>query len=499
MLALSISILAIDPVRWLINTWLDPSYDSDGLWVFLVFSLLLLWSLTSPRKEVLGRYQRRALMLLATTAMLRLAGQVLAIHILSALALVVDVYALGLILGLQQRQRPLSPLWMALLFACSLPLERILQRTLGYGLQQLSAETSCSLLTSLDAGISCQGTRIQLPTESLLIDLPCSGASALVLMTILLCALMAFARPSRRQGMAAVWIMLSAAWISNSLRILILALGVLYPVPNVDLMQQPWHELVGLFSLLPGFALLIFYFLLIGRTGQHQEPITALKPMLQNQSSNTAYSHSPPIFGAMAFFLLVLLIVSLTPHPVDSSEVLDTPYAPRFLAGEVGQVVPLLDKERHYFERFGGAAIKMQYAERSLLITQTQSPLRHLHAPDECLRGLGFSVNYIGSHASLLPTAVYRAQSPDGRVWRVSVSFISSSGKTTTHVGEAVWHWFQSPESWMAIQRIAPWNSPTNENQDWDQHLFAALDIHSIAIKPLHIALLSLNPKGSDT
>lgn len=494
MLALGIGILAVDPIRWLVNTWLEPSYDSDGLWVFLLFSLLLLWSLTSPRNQVSDRQRRRALLLLAATAMLRLAGQLLAIHILGALALVVDVYALGLMLGLQQRQRPLSPLWMALLFACALPLERVLQRTLGYGLQQLSAWSSCSLLTSLDAGITCQGTRIQLPTETLLIDLPCSGASALVLLSVLLSALMAVARPGKWQGMAAIWVMLLAAWMSNSLRILILALGVLHPVPNVDVMQQPWHELIGLFCLLPAFAFLVFYFLLVTRPGRHQERAVAWRPAAHNRPGTSAYSPVSPALGAVAFFLLVLVIVTLTPHPLDSGGVLDTPYAPRFLAGEYGQVVPLLDKERHYFERFGGAAIKVQYAERGLLITRTQSPLRHLHAPDECLRGLGFSVDYVGSHAAVLPTAVYRARSPDGRVWRVSVSFVSSSGMTATHVAEAVWHWFRTPETWMAIQRIAPWDNPTAGNHDWDRYLFTALDIPSVAIKPQLMAQLSLNP-----
>jgi hypothetical protein len=232
----------------------------------------------------------------------------------------------------------------------------------------------------------------------------------------------------------------------------------------------------------------------VTRSSRHQADGKDWRQVAQSRLGKRAFSPVSPASGALAFFLLALVIITRTPHPVDSGSVLDTPYAPRFLAGEYGQVVPLLDKERHYFERFGGAAIKVQYAERGLLITQTQSPLRHLHAPDECLRGLGFSVDYVGSHATFLPTAVYRAQSPDGRLWRVSVSFVSRSGKTATHVAEAVWHWFRTPETWMAMQRIAPWDSPTAENRDWDQQLFAALDIPSVAIKPRLIAQLSLNP-----
>jgi len=58
---------------------------------------------------------------------------------LSALALVIDVYALGLLLAVQQRKHPLSPAWCAILFAFSLPIERIIQRVLGFPLQLISA------------------------------------------------------------------------------------------------------------------------------------------------------------------------------------------------------------------------------------------------------------------------------------------------------------------------------------------------------------------------
>jgi hypothetical protein len=136
----------------------------------------------------------------------------------------------------------------------------------------------------------------------------------------------------------------------------------------------------------------------------------------------------------------------------------------------------LLAKEQAYFEQFGGAATKMQYAERGLLITHTQSPLRHLHAPDECLRGLGFEVEYLGSHAALMPTAVYRAVSPDGAAWKVAVSFVAGDGTAASNVAEAVWHWFQAPQPWFAVQRIVPWGSSTVADNEWDRRLFAALD-----------------------
>jgi hypothetical protein len=184
-----------------------------------------------------------------------------------------------------------------------------------------------------------------------------------------------------------------------------------------------------------------------------------------------------PISTSLVFLLLAMVIISRTPQPLDVGRELAKPYAPHYLAGTYGQPVALLAKERAYFEQFGGAAIKMQYAERGLLITRTESPLRHLHAPDECLRGLGFEVDYLGSHDKQLPTAVYRAVSPDGAEWKVSVSFISGNGATASNVAEAVWQWLQRPQPWMAIQRISPWNSSSEADNDWDRKLFAALDL----------------------
>ncbi len=486
-LVMGLVILAIEPVRWLVISWFEQSYDSDGLWIFLLFTVLLLWSLSSPRQRTSRRHYRTALVLLTVTALIRLAGQLLAINVIGALALVVDVYALGLLLGLDRRRRPLSPLWLALLFACALPLERILQRTLGYALQQLSAWSSCSVLTAFEEGVVCNGTRIQLPSETLLIDLPCSGASALVLLSVLLTTLMAIARPNWMQSVPALLSVLLAAWMSNSLRILMLATGVMHPIPGIDVMRQPWHELVGLMALLPGLAVLIWLFRKVNSTHviwAKRKETRANRCFMSPGFAplNPGYDYKSPVWpsslipASLTFLLLALVIVTRTPQPLDAGRVLDKPYAPRFLAGEFGNVVPLLTKERTYFEQFGGAATKIQYEKRGLLITHTESPLRHLHAPDECLRGLGFEVDYQGSHAAVLPTAVYRAVSPDGAAWKVSVSFIAADGGTASNVAEAVWQWFQAPQPWVSVQRIAPWGGSAAADDEWDRLLFAALD-----------------------
>ncbi len=42
-------VLAYEPVRWLVQTWQDPAYDSKGFLIFVVCAGLFLWSATSPR------------------------------------------------------------------------------------------------------------------------------------------------------------------------------------------------------------------------------------------------------------------------------------------------------------------------------------------------------------------------------------------------------------------------------------------------------------------
>ena len=128
-------VLAYEPVRWLIQTWQDPAYDSKGFLIFVVCAGLFVWSVTSPRNVTRPDSTRRALILLAATALIRLTGQVFAVNIIGALALVIDVYALATLAGVQHRERPISPGWLAVCFLFALPLERVIQHTVGFGLQ----------------------------------------------------------------------------------------------------------------------------------------------------------------------------------------------------------------------------------------------------------------------------------------------------------------------------------------------------------------------------
>lgn len=103
------AVLAAGPIRWLAHTWSDPAFDSPGPWVLGLVVALFGWSWSSPRVGADVTAGARAHRLLGATAFVRLVSHVLDVDVLGGFALVVDVYALGLLCGLPFRRRALSP------------------------------------------------------------------------------------------------------------------------------------------------------------------------------------------------------------------------------------------------------------------------------------------------------------------------------------------------------------------------------------------------------
>ncbi|NJN45640.1 MAG: exosortase T [Candidatus Competibacteraceae bacterium] len=246
-------VLAAEPVAWLVRTWFDPVYGSHGLPVFMLVLLLFGWSLTSPLQVLDERQRRWALGLFMLTALVRLGGQVLAINTLGALVLALDVYALGLLTGLHNRRRSLAPGWLAVVFVFALPLERVIQRSIGFALQQFSAAGACFWLNLGFSSVDCQGVRILLNGQDVLVDLPCSGARSLLLLLLLFATLAALLRPTQSRAAFGLLLTLVAAVTANVLRICLLAIGLAFPEQvGVSVMTAPWHDLIGLLSLAVG-------------------------------------------------------------------------------------------------------------------------------------------------------------------------------------------------------------------------------------------------------
>ncbi len=51
-------VLAIHPALWLVNSWLEPAYISNGLAVFLLVAGLFVWSVTSRAEAETNRKQK---------------------------------------------------------------------------------------------------------------------------------------------------------------------------------------------------------------------------------------------------------------------------------------------------------------------------------------------------------------------------------------------------------------------------------------------------------
>ena len=479
-------ILAYEPVRWLIQTWQDPAYDSKGFLIFVVCAGLFLWSVTSPRNLTRPDNTRWALVLLTATALIRLTGQVFAVNIIGALALVIDVYALATLAGVQDRERPISPGWLAVCFLFALPLERVLQHTVGFGLQSLSAGSACLILGGLFDNVSCHGVRILINQKDVLVDLPCSGARTLLLLQLFYAACMTVVRPNLISGLFGFCVTLfSSLWI-NIFRIMALAVGIAYPdmVFGMDVMAEPGHSLLGLVALALGCLPILFW-------ARFTEDASKLRNSISNSTPKLPTSHSKamgfvvhtlkthPVVTAVGFLIVAAVIVSLPRTPIDVARPDIKISLPMMIDNHEGTPSPLLPKEKIYFTQFGGAAAKASYGNNGLMLIQTSSPLRHLHSPDECLRGLGFEVQHVGISYDTIPTAVYKATTAEGQSYRIAVSFISNQGHLTSNVSEAVWRWVQEPGTvWSAVQRISPWEQDASITRRWDRAVLAALDIN---------------------
>ncbi|HCB14997.1 MAG TPA: hypothetical protein DEP36_15730 [Gammaproteobacteria bacterium] len=73
---------------------------------------------------------------------------------------------------------------------------------------------------------------------------------------------------------------------------------------------------------------------------------------------------------------------------------------------------------------------------------------------------------------------MYRSTDPQGRVWRVAVSYVSERGEQAIHVAQAVWLWLQAPgTAWRMIERITPWELPVDAAETFDSAVWRALDV----------------------
>jgi exosortase/archaeosortase family protein len=455
-------LLALEPLRWLFVSWFDPSYQSHGAAYGVILLALMALSLNSAAPDRTSR-TTGAFGLFFLAALIRLAGQVLAINVLSALTLAIDIYALAVILQLDRRTFALSPGWLAVFFLFALPLGPILQRVAGFPLQMASADLACLMLTPFFGDLICEGTRLRVNGLDVLVDLPCSGASGLLLMVSLWTFLNVRYRPRLLPALAGGVLAVGLSLVGNALRISLLSSGLAL---GIDTMEPTPHAAIGLAML--GAAAVPFLRL-------YRPPARAQRPVPYSSARLPKALHAPAILFAL---ISALAILSAPKRPVDLSAPVAAAQLPMQLLGQRGTPIALTPTEEHYFIAYGGTAQKMMYGPIGLNLVRTTSPLRHLHSPATCLLGMGYSVQFLGTRFDPLPSSVYEATGPNGRVWIVEVSFVSDDGLQTASVEEAVWSWLNgASRSWQSVQRITPKSLPEADRVSFEGAVLAALDL----------------------
>ena len=464
--------LVIEPAIWLEKTWAHTGYDSAGGHFFIVAAGLAIWSLTSCFRD-----DAAAPSLpwgwVGVALVLQLFGHLLAIPYISALAIPVGVYALGQLAGLDRRRRAISPFWLAIFVGLTLPVEHVVKRLFGFGLQHLAAEGACNLLGLVYTDIICAGLDITLRGHELFVDLSCSGARTLLLFSFLFAGLAAVLRPSARQAAAGFGLALSVGFLVNALRISLLTAGLANePWLGFNVMERPWHMRVGLACLPFGFVPMALW----ARWVQRTPPADRDTRTRQTPDTDTV-TRAAVTTSAVAVALVVLFVPQFPVHMSDSVGPLELPAQ---LAGHSQQPRATNDVERRYFERYGGRVLVADYGPHTLLVVETNAPLRHLHTPEQWLGDAGFSVQKLGHTPGLLPADTYRIDRTErGEGRRLDVTYVSDSGHIATSVAEAIWYWLSAPgTTWRAYIRFHPPDTAPSRRAAFDTQLSQFFSIH---------------------
>ena len=470
MLLITAVVLAYPPANWLIGTWTAPGYDGLGWIPALLVVLLLLWSVSSPRQG--GVDARVGIWIVVGSAVLRLCAQLLDINVLGALLLTLDVYGVAALLGTSRRQRALSPFWLAVLMGFSLPLEPMLQRVLGYGLQHVSAGLACAMLTPVLSNLACEGLRMSVGQIDVLVDLPCSGTRLLTWLGLLFSILGAFYRPGLKASLVGIGLFIMLALLTNAVRIVLLASGLvnahLLPFSVMDPLP---HELIGLALVaVAGFLMLCSARLWLARP-RPCEPLPSRRLSL------------PHLLTGLCLLPLALFVGAIKPQPLDAVAQQPPPILPEVVAGFLKREITLSALEQRYFTTYGGAAARAHYGPYGLLLVTTASPLRHLHDPVVCWTAQGYDVALVGTDHDR-QDVVYSARDPAGREFILRVAYRSSRGERASSISEVVWRWLGQPTTWQMIQRIMPLSSDQgNEGypaaHTWDASVRRAFNLQS--------------------
>jgi len=353
------------------------------------------------------------------------------------------------------------------------------------------------MLTPFVADLACDGVRLGIAGKDVLVDLPCSGAQILSVCGLMYCALQARWPAFLRHTVMLAVTALLLAFLGNALRISVLALGIAHAeLLGIDVMANLPHSMIGgaiigvvgacLYALwacvtqrrsLPvrraENALDVAHFEQLQSTDFIRLPLTQSIPAKNNRGRlRRSLAGSTLALGFLGF---ALTVSALQPRPLDVSSRLLPPEVPAVAAGFLADTHPLSDLETRYFTTYGGSAARASYGPYGLLLVTTASPLRHLHDPAVCLRGMGYDVRLLGTdhtRATTVYVAEKHAPTPKSAMssaddvtaparYEVHVSYRSSDGEVASSISEVVWRWIlrsvrSSPDGVASSSPLSP-------------------------------------------
>lgn len=277
----------------------------------------------------------------------------------------------------------------ALLFL-SLPVVSTLNFYFGYPLRLLVTQSANILLHLAGLAVTAQGTALSLSGQTVEIDAPCSGLKTLWFSLYMTATLGSSYRLPLPRFVLLSMVALLAAIVANVMRVSSLfyvETGLLTNTIFAD-QEKFVHESVGVASFIFVGIILILYAKYLSNPEQAQS-----KPEnLENKKAElTSW-----LFWQSFIVLSIIAVVPFFNCAVKTEQShFVFPGWPKEFEGQALVPNQLGPEQELFLEGFPGQAAIFSCGRRQVLMRWIEHESRQVHSSSDCLRGLGYEVNYL--------------------------------------------------------------------------------------------------------
>ncbi len=246
-------LLYLPVLRALVTQWFgDPNYR-HGILIPVISGILLY-----QRREVLGSAKREGgmlvgILLILAACVLLLVGTAASEHFAARIS--IPTFLIGLAFFLRGREFAHRAAFPLLFLFMMIPLPYIIYYKLTFPLQIMSAKLSAGILELIHVNMIRRGNILLLPDYTLEVVAACSGLRSLMTMVTLSLIMTAFSDLSLPRKIVLVFFAVPAAFMANTLRLVVVALGAYSVSPAFA--DGVLHQISGLIVFLSGLALLL--------------------------------------------------------------------------------------------------------------------------------------------------------------------------------------------------------------------------------------------------